>query len=167
MRLMGFAGWSGAGKTTLLVKVLPLLRARGLTVSTLKHAHHGFDIDKPGKDTYRHRQAGAREVMVASGRRWALMHELPGEDEPDLEALLARMAPVDLLLIEGFKSHHHDKIEVFRPSLGKPPLWPEDPYIVAVATDIPTDTAPAALLDIDDPGAVARFILARLEAASN
>src|SRR5246127_5740270 len=119
MRVIGLAGWSGAGKTTLLRKLIPELSGRGLLVSTLKHAHHSFDVDQPGKDSWQHRQAGAREVMVASGRRWALMHELRGAAEPSLDELLARMTPVDLLLVEGFKHHDHPKIEVYRRALGK------------------------------------------------
>ena len=119
MRIFGLAGWSGSGKTTLLAGILPELVARGLRVSTIKHAHHEFDIDRPGKDSWRHRQAGASEVMVASARRWAIMHELRGATEPTLDELVARMSPVDLLLVEGWKRHPHPKIEVHRPSLGK------------------------------------------------
>ena len=122
MRVFGLAGWSGSGKTTLMAALIPQFVARGITVSTVKHAHHGFDVDQPGKDSWRHRQAGAREVMVVSDRRWALMHELREEPEPDLDKLLPRITPVDLLLVEGFKRHAHPKIEVHRPSLGKAPL---------------------------------------------
>src|ERR1700726_2996227 len=137
MRIFGLAGWSGSGKTTLLAALIPELAARGLTVSTIKHAHHEFDIDQPGKDSWRHRQAGAREVMVASARRWALMHELRDLPEPPLEDLVAQMSPVDLLLVEGWKRHPHPKLEVYRPSLGKPLLYPEDRHIVALASDQP------------------------------
>ena len=135
MRIFGLAGWSGSGKTTLLAALIPELVARGLTVSTIKHAHHEFDIDRPGKDSWRHRQAGAREVMVASSRRWALMRELREAPEPPLEELVAQMNPVDLLLVEGWKRHPHPKIEVHRPSLGKELLYPDDPHVVAIASD--------------------------------
>src|SRR5712692_2991990 len=159
MRIFGLAGWSGSGKTTLLMAIIPELVARGLAVSTIKHAHHEFDIDRPGKDSWRHRQAGASEVMVASARRWAIMHELRGAPEPALEELVAHMSPVDLLLVEGFKRHPHPKIEVHRPSLGKPLLYPDDPHVVAIASDEPL-AAPLPLLPLDDPSAVAGFILA-------
>jgi molybdopterin-guanine dinucleotide biosynthesis adapter protein len=135
MRVIGFAGWSGAGKTTLIVKLIPRLRARGLTVSTLKHAHHGFDVDKPGKDSYLHREAGAAEVLVSSARRWVLMHELNGAAEFPLVELLRRLSPVDLVLVEGFKTHPHAKIEVHRDANAKPFLYPNDETIVALATD--------------------------------
>jgi molybdopterin-guanine dinucleotide biosynthesis adapter protein len=157
MRIFGFAGWSGSGKTTLLTAIVPELVARGLKVSTIKHAHHEFDIDRPGKDSWRHRQAGAGEVMVASSRRWALMHELRGDAEPTIEELAARMSPADLLLVEGWKRHAHPKLEVHRPSLGKKLLYPDDPHIVAIAADEPL-AAPIPLLPLDDPPAVARFI---------
>jgi len=158
MRIFGLAGWSGSGKTTLLTAVIPELKARGLAVSTIKHAHHEFDIDRPGKDSWRHRQAGAHEVMVASSRRWALMHELRDEPEPPLEELVAKMSPVDLLLVEGWKRHAHPKVEVHRPSLGKALLYPEDPDIVAIASDEPI-AAPIPLLPVADAAAVADFIL--------
>src|SRR5215472_2468511 len=135
MRIFGLAGWSGSGKTTLMTALIPEFVSRGIAVSTIKHAHHSFDIDKPGKDSWHHRQAGAREVMVASGQRWALMHELRGAAEPSLDELLARMSPVDLVLVEGFKSHPHDKLEIHRPALGKPLLCLEDRHVVAVASD--------------------------------
>jgi molybdopterin-guanine dinucleotide biosynthesis adapter protein len=157
MRIIGLAGWSGSGKTTLLTAVIPELAARGLAVSTIKHAHHEFDIDRPGKDSWRHRQAGARQVMVASARRWALMHELRGAGEPTLEELVARMSPVDVVLVEGFKRHPHPKIEVHRPALGKPLLYPDDPDVVAIAADEPL-AAPIPLLPLGDPAAVADFI---------
>jgi molybdopterin-guanine dinucleotide biosynthesis protein B len=157
MRIFGLAGWSGSGKTTLLTALIPELTARGLTVSTIKHAHHEFDIDRPGKDSWRHREAGAHEVMVASARRWAIMHELRGAAEPTLDELVARMSPVDLLLVEGWKHHPHPKIEVHRPSLGKKLLYLDDPHVVAIATD-EAFAAPLPLLPLDDPGAVASFI---------
>jgi molybdopterin-guanine dinucleotide biosynthesis protein B len=156
--ILGLVGWSGSGKTTLLTAMLPLLRARGLTVSTIKHAHHGFDLDRPGKDSYRHRAAGAHEVLVASGTRWALMHEVQGE-EPRLPDLLARLQPVDLVLVEGFKTHPFPKLEVHRPALGKPPIWPEQPGIVAVAADTTPDCRPPVLLPLNDPVAVVAWAL--------
>jgi molybdopterin-guanine dinucleotide biosynthesis protein B len=161
MHIFGLAGWSGSGKTTLLTAIIPELVARGLSVSTIKHAHHEFDIDRPGKDSWRHRKAGAHQVMVASSRRWALMHELRDDPEPSLDALVARMSPVDLLLVEGWKRHPHPKIEVYRPSLGKPLLYPDDPWVVAIASDEKLDP-PVPLLPLGDPAAVAAFISARL-----
>ena len=157
MRIFGLAGWSGSGKTTLLTAIIPQFVARGLVVSTIKHAHHEFDIDRPGKDSWRHRQAGAREVMVSSSRRWALMHELRGAPEPTLDELAAKISPCDLLLVEGFKFDPHPKLEVHRPSLGKPLLYPDDPHIVAIAADEPL-AAPIPLLPLGDPPIVARFI---------
>lgn len=159
MRVIGFAGWSGAGKTTLLCRLLPLLVARGLRVSTVKHAHHRFDVDQPGKDSWEHRHAGATEVLVASAARWALMHELRGANEPDLPALLARMSEVDLVLVEGFKRDSHPKIEVFRAANGKPPLHPEDPSIVAIASDMPFPEARLSVLDLDDAAGIADAVL--------
>jgi molybdopterin-guanine dinucleotide biosynthesis adapter protein len=161
MHILGLAGWSGSGKTTLMTAIIPELVARGLSVSTIKHAHHEFDIDRPGKDSWRHRQAGAHQVMVASARRWALMHELRDAPEPSLDELVARMSPVDLLLVEGWKRHPHPKIEVHRPSIGKPLLYPEDPWVVAIASDEKL-SAPVPLLPLGDPGAVAVFISAHL-----
>ena len=157
MRIFGLAGWSGSGKTTLLAALIPELVARGVSVSTIKHAHDEFDIDRPGKDSWRHREAGAAEVMVASARRWALMHELRGDPEPPLDDLVARMSPVDLLLVEGFKRQSHPKLEVHRPSLGKPLIYPDDPHVVAIATDEPV-AAPLPLLPLADAGAIAAFI---------
>ena len=158
-RVIGFAGWSGAGKTTLLAALIPLLVGRGLRVSSLKHAHHAFDVDTPGKDSYVHRQAGATEVMIGSAARWALMHELRGDAEPELPALLARMSPVDLVLVEGFKRAAHPKIEVFRAAVGKPLLHPGDAGIVAVAAD-PVIPAPVPCVALDDTAAVAALVLA-------
>ncbi len=138
--LLGVVGWSGSGKTTLVTALLPALRRRGLRVSTIKHAHHGLDLDRPGKDSFAHREAGAEEVLVVGGQRWALLRETP-EGPPGLPALAARMAPVDLILVEGFKGYDFPRIEVFRPSLGKPALWPDTPGIVAVASDGPPPAA--------------------------
>jgi molybdopterin-guanine dinucleotide biosynthesis protein B len=159
MRIFGLAGWSGSGKTTLLTALIPELVSRGITVSTLKHAHHAFDVDQPGKDSWRHRQAGAREVMIFSQNRWALMHELRGASEPGFDELVRRMSPVDLLLVEGFKRHPHPKIEVYRPSLGKPLLHPEDPLVVAIASDEMLPGIRLPWLPLSDVGAVAAFIL--------
>lgn len=163
MKIIGLAGWSGAGKTTLMVALLAQLTGWGLRVSTIKHAHHDFDIDKPGKDSFRHRQAGAQEVLIASGQRWALMHELRDEPEPSLPQLLSHLSPVDLVVIEGFKAHDHAKIEIHRPDHGKPPLWPADPHILAVASDQPLPQCPLPVLDLNDPAAIAQFIVTRLE----
>jgi molybdopterin-guanine dinucleotide biosynthesis protein B len=165
MRVFGIAGWSGSGKTTLLTAIIPEFVARGVTVSTIKHAHHEFDIDRPGKDSWRHREAGATEVMISSSRRWALMHELRGAAEPSLEELTARMSPVDLLLVEGFKFHPHPKIEVHRPSVGKPFVYPDDPHIIAVASDEALPL-PVPLLPLGDPPTVAAFILDHLGLAA-
>jgi molybdopterin-guanine dinucleotide biosynthesis protein B len=161
MRVIGLAGWSGAGKTTLLRRLIPALIARGVEVSTLKHAHHSFDIDQPGKDSWEHRQAGAKEVLVASSARWALMHELRDEAEPRLPALLARLRPVDLVLVEGFKREGHPKIEVFRKANAKPPLNPGDPSIVAVAADVVFDGLGIPLLHLDDIEAIADAVQSR------
>ena len=158
MRIIGLAGWSGSGKTSLVVRLLPVLVARGLRVSTIKHAHHEFDVDTKGKDSYEHRAAGAHEVLVASARRFALMHELRDAPEPTLEALVARLAPVDLLIVEGFKRHAHDKIEVHRPSVGKKLLAPDDPHIVAVASDAALEGLAVPRLDLDDTAAIAAFV---------
>lgn len=161
MKIFGFAGWSGSGKTTLVTKLIPELVGRGVRVSTIKHAHHSFDIDKPGKDSYEHRAAGATEVMVSSASRWALMHEIRGGAEPSVEEMAARMTPVDLLLIEGFKAYPHDKIEVYRESVGKPLLCPTEEHIVAVASDGPVPQAGVPVLDLNDVPAIADFILKR------
>jgi len=160
MQIFGLAGWSGSGKTTLLAALIPELISRGIRVSTLKHAHHAFDIDQPGKDSWRHRQAGASEVMVTSQHRWALMHELRGAPEPSFEDLVRQMSPVDLLLVEGFKRHPFPKIEVYRPSLGKLPLYPEDPFVVAVASDERLPELPLPFLPLSDAPAIATFVLA-------
>ncbi len=160
MKVFGLAGWSGSGKTTLMTKLVPALVARGVSVSTMKHAHHGFDVDKPGKDSYEHRTAGATEVMITSTHRWALMRELRGAPEPTVEALMAHMTPVDLLLIEGFKAQHHEKLEVHRPALGKPLLCRDDPKIVAIACDGPVPDLALPQLELDDVDAIAGFIIA-------
>ena len=165
MRVLGIVGWSGSGKTTLLVAMLPLLRAGGLRVSTVKHVHHGFDMDRPGKDSHRHREAGAHEVMIAAGSRWVLLHENPGP-EPTLPDLLDRMDPVDLVLVEGFKTHPFPKLEVHRPALDKAPLWPTDADVIAVASDVPLDPGGRTWLPLNDPAAVAAWILGRLNTIS-
>ena len=156
--VIGVAGWSGSGKTTLIGALIPLLVEAGVSVSTVKHAHDGFDLDRPGKDSWRHRQAGAREVMLASRQRWALLHEA-ADGEPALEMLLARLAPVDVVLVEGFRRHDFAKLEVFRPSLGKPALWPEVPSVRAVVTDAALADCPLPLLDLNDPPAVRDWVL--------
>jgi molybdopterin-guanine dinucleotide biosynthesis protein B len=160
MKVIGIAGWSGAGKTTLLTRVIPLLTARGLRVSTIKHAHHEFEVDHPGKDSHTHRLAGATEVLVSSANRFALMHELRGEPEVVLGALLGKLSPVDLVLVEGFKREAHPKLEVFRASVGKPPLHPDDPNIVAVASDGPV-AARVPVVSLDDVEAVADILVAK------
>jgi molybdopterin-guanine dinucleotide biosynthesis adapter protein len=148
MKVIGLAGWSGAGKTTLLARVIPHLLGKGLRVSVIKHAHHSFDVDVPGKDSWVHRQSGATEVLVSSGRRWALMHELRGAPEPRLPELLKRMSPVDLVIVEGFKSEPHRKIEVHRAANGKAMLFPDDLGIAGIATDAEVKTTlPVAHLD--------------------
>jgi molybdopterin-guanine dinucleotide biosynthesis protein B len=158
MRVIGLAGWSGAGKTTLMARLLPELGARGVGVSTIKHAHHRFDVDTPGKDSWVHRQAGARQVLVSSENRWALMTELRGMQEPGLLALLGQLSPVDLVVVEGFKRDRHPKIEVHRTANGKPWLHPGDPAIRAVASDVrPPSALPWASLD--DAAAVADLVL--------
>ncbi|MDF1722070.1 MAG: molybdopterin-guanine dinucleotide biosynthesis protein B [Minwuia sp.] len=161
--VLGIAGWSGSGKTTLITRLIPVLVDRGIRVSTVKHAHHRFDIDTPGKDTWRHRQAGATEVLIASDRRIALMRELRDEAEPGLDELLARLAPVDLVLVEGYKTSMHSKIEVHRAATGKPPLYPDDPTVLAVVSDAVTgipDGRPVFGLDAID--AIADFAAAQV-----
>ncbi len=160
MRVFGLAGWSGSGKTTLLTRLIPALTRRGVSVSTLKHAHHDFDIDQPGKDSWRHREAGATEVLIASDRRWALMHELRGGREPAMDELLRHMSPVDLVLVEGYKRGAHAKLEVFRKDVGKPLLAPEDDSIVAIASDAPVPGVSLPRFALDDAAAIASFIIA-------
>jgi molybdopterin-guanine dinucleotide biosynthesis protein B len=158
MRVIGLSGWSGSGKTTLLAALIPVLVGRGLTVSTVKHAHHSFDVDQPGKDSYVHRQAGAREVLVSSERRWALIHEHRGAPEPGLCALLARLEAVELVLIEGFKRDPHPKIEVHRAELGKPLLYPQDSHIIAIASSPPLPDAVIPHVDLNDVEAIADLV---------
>lgn len=166
MKVLGFAGYSGSGKTTLIEQLIPRLTRQGLRVSLIKHAHHNFDIDHPGKDSYRHREAGASEVMLVSGRRWAMVHELRDEPEPSLEEQLARMSPCDLILVEGFKKSAIPKIEIHRPAHGAPRMPAEEMNIIALATDS-TDVTDAASglpqLDLNDPDEIAGFILEFLE----
>ncbi len=158
MKVIGLAGWSGAGKTTLLTRAIPLLLKEGLRVSVVKHAHHAFDVDVPGKDSWRHREAGASEVLVSSSQRWALMHELRGAGEPGLPELLAKMSRVDLVVVEGFKREPHRKIEVHRAANAKPLLFPDDPGVVGIVTDRAVETTlPTAHLD--DIEAVAAMML--------
>jgi molybdopterin-guanine dinucleotide biosynthesis protein B len=158
VRVIGLAGWSGSGKTTLLAKVIPVLIARGRTVSTLKHAHHNFDVDQPGKDSHTHRLVGAHEVLISSARRWALMHELRGEAEPTLRELVARLSPVDLVIVEGYKAETHAKLEVHRKDVGKPLLYPNDPNIVAIASDLGALNVPLRNASIDDVDAIADIV---------
>ena len=166
MRVIGLAGWSGAGKTTLLVKMIPCLVARGLKVSTVKHAHHSFDIDQPGKDSHTHRMAGATEVLVGSARRWALVHELRYEPEAPLSALLSKLSAVDLVVVEGFKREPHPKLEVYRAAIGKPLLQPGDPHIVAVATDGALPSVDVTVVSLDDVEAVVDIVLAHAAPAT-
>lgn len=163
MRVIGLAGWSGAGKTTMLTLLIPELARRGVSVSTVKHAHHAFDLDTPGKDSYAHREAGAREVLISSERRWALMRELRGEPEATLPELLARLSPVDLVIVEGFKREPHVKIEIHRAGNGKPPLYPGDATIIAVASDVAFPDAGRPVIDINDVAAIADIMLAQAE----
>lgn len=158
MKIFGFAGWSGSGKTTLIERLIPLFIARGLKVSLIKHAHHSFDVDQPGKDSYRHRHAGCTEVLVTSSRRWALVHELRGAPEPGFAELLERVSPCDLILVEGFKREKLPKLEVYRASVGEPPLYPQDASIVAVASDQRVETK-LPQFDLDDAPAIADFVL--------
>jgi molybdopterin-guanine dinucleotide biosynthesis adapter protein len=159
MRVIGIAGWSGSGKTTLLTKVIPRLTARGLKVSTLKHAHHAFDVDTPGKDSHSHRLAGATEVLVTSANRWALMHELRGAPEPGLDVLLGRLSPVDLVVVEGFKAWPVTKVEIYRKDVGKPPLHPDDKHILGIASDTPFPNAGRPVVALDDLDAVVALML--------
>ena len=162
-KVLGIVGWSGSGKTTLLTRLIPLLVSRGLRIATLKHAHHAFDVDQPGKDSYEHRKAGASEVIVSSARRWVQMHEVGDGAEATLAENLQRLSPCDLVLIEGYKTEPHPKLEVFRESVGKPALHPTDARIVAVASDkvLPGITTPQ--VDLNDIAAVAEVVTARAE----
>jgi molybdopterin-guanine dinucleotide biosynthesis protein B len=159
MKVLGLAGWSGAGKTTLLAALIPELVRRGVRVSTMKHAHHAFDVDQPGKDSHVHREAGATEVLVASANRWALMHEHRGTPEPNSVELMQHMSQVDLLLIEGFKRETHDKLEIYREANGKPLLAAEDPHIVAILADGPVPQTKLPVIDLNDIGAIADIIV--------
>jgi molybdopterin-guanine dinucleotide biosynthesis protein B len=162
-RVLGIVGWSGSGKTTLITQLIPLLVRRGVRIATVKHAHHTFDVDQPGKDSYEHRKAGASEVIVSSARRWVQMHELGGNPEMSLGELLSRVSPCDLILIEGFKSERHPKMEVYRPLLGKPPLYPEDPRVIALATDRTLPDAGRPVVDMNNIPAVADIVIAHAE----
>src|SRR5215475_10547597 len=161
MRIIGLAGWSGAGKTTLLTKLIPRLVARGLKVSTLKHAHHSFDIDQPGKDSHSHRLAGATEVLIGAASRWALVHELRGGAEPPLAQLLAKLSPVDLVIIEGYKRESHPKLEVHRAAVGMPLLATNDPAIVAIASDVALKEAPVPVLELNDVEGIVEILISR------
>ena len=161
MKTFGFAGWSGSGKTTLIEKLLPLFMARGLRVSLIKHAHHSFDVDHPGKDSYRHRQAGAAEVLVTSSRRWVLIHELRGGREPSFDEQVKHLSPCDLLIVEGFKFAPIPKMEVWRAETGEALLHPNDPHIVAVASDAKVQTK-LPLLELNAHEAIAAFVLEHL-----
>ena len=159
MRIFGIVGWKNSGKTGLMERLVADITGRGLTVSTIKHAHHAFDVDQPGKDSHRHRTAGASEVLVASAQRYVVMHELRGAAEPPLSDLLARLAPVDLVLIEGFKSEGHPKIEAHRGATGQPLLAPGDSNVLGVASDHPLPDLEKPVFDLDDTAGVAAFIL--------
>ena len=159
MRIIGLAGWSGSGKTTLITKLIPRLTARGISVSTLKHAHHGFDLDQPGKDSFFHHAAGASEVIISSANRLAILHELRGQPEWDLAALMGKMSPVDLVLVEGFKRDAFPKLEIHRTVNGKPLLHPEDPHIVAVACDTALPASSVPVVDLNDIDAIADLLL--------
>ena len=161
MKVFGFAGWSGSGKTTLIEKLIPRFVDAGLRVSLIKHAHHTFDVDQPGKDSYRHRHAGAAEVLVSSSRRWVLMHELRGAPEPAFEEQLKHLSPCDIVIVEGFKHAPIPKLEVWRRETGEPLIHPNDPHIVAVASDTRVDTK-LPVLDLNDDAGIASFILAHL-----
>jgi len=158
MKVFGFAGWSGSGKTTLIEKLIPDFVARGLSVSMIKRAHHAFDVDVPGKDSWRHRQAGCQEVLVSSENRWVLLHELRGAPEPSLEECIARVSPCDLLLVEGNKHYPLPKLEVWREANGKPLLQPQDVHILAIATDVPVNTS-LQRFGLEEVRAIADFIL--------
>lgn len=165
-RVLGIVGWSGSGKTTLITNLIPVLTARGIRVATLKHAHHKFDVDQPAKDSYEHRRAGACEVIVSSAQRWVQMHEVGDGAEATLAELLAKVSPCDLILVEGFKSERHPKLEVFREAAGNPPLHPIDPRIVAIASDRPFPDAGIPVVDLDAIAALANLVLERAEPLS-
>jgi molybdopterin-guanine dinucleotide biosynthesis protein MobB len=159
MRIIGLAGWSGSGKTTLITKVIPHLLARGVTVSTLKHAHHGFDLDQPGKDSFFHRTAGATEVIISSAKRFAILHELRAEAEWNLPDLVGKMSPVDLVLVEGYKRDAFPKLEIHRAANGKPLLQPEDKHIVAIASDTALPAANVPVIDLNDIETISDMLL--------
>ena len=161
MKVFGFAGWSGSGKTTLIEQLIPLFVKRGLRVSLIKHAHHTFDVDQPGKDSYRHRHAGAAEVLVTSSRRWVLMHELRGAAEPALDEHLKRLSACDIVIVEGYKREPIPKLEVHRREAGAPLLHPADPHVFAVASDAKLETK-LPLLDLNDDAGIAAFIVKHL-----
>jgi molybdopterin-guanine dinucleotide biosynthesis protein B len=161
MRIIGLAGWSGSGKTTLITKLIPRLIERGISVSTLKHAHHGFDLDQPGKDSFMHRAAGATEVIISSAKRWAILHELRDEPEWDLAVLVGKMSPVDLVLVEGFKRDKFPKLEIHRAANGKPLIQPEDPYIVAIASDVALPAAKVPVIDLNGIEMIADLLIAK------
>lgn len=163
MKIFGLVGWSGSGKTTLIRKLIPELIGRGFRISTMKHTHHNFDIDKPGKDSFEHRQAGATQVLITGKKRWALLNENRQAPEPTIEELLERMDEVDLVLIEGFKSYPHAKIEVFRPSVGKEMIAETDNSVVAIATDEELAEFGLPILDLNDISAVADFVITHCE----
>lgn len=163
MKLWGVTGWKNSGKTGLMERLVTEFTVRGLTVSTIKHAHHAFDVDQPGTDSHRHREAGAREVLLSSGRRWALMHELRDAQEPDLDQLLTRLSPVDLVLVEGFKTAPHPKIEAHRPETAEPLLAPSNPTIRAVASTACPETSALPLFSLDDTRSIADFIAGELQ----
>ncbi|MGX9351302.1 molybdopterin-guanine dinucleotide biosynthesis protein B [Shimia sp. W99] len=161
MRIYGVVGWKNAGKTGLMERLVTEITGRGYSVSTIKHAHHSFDVDQPGRDSYRHRVAGAREVLLASGNRWALMHELRDEEEPSLQTLLGQLSPVDLVLVEGYKREAHPKVEAHRAETGNPLIAPGDDSVRAIASDVPLESD-RPVFGLDDTGAIADFILAEV-----
>lgn len=162
LKTFGFAGWSGSGKTTLIEQLIPRFVKRGMKVALIKHAHHTFDVDKEGKDSYRHRQAGATEILVTSSRRWVLMHELRGAPEPSFEEQLQHLSPCDLVLVEGFKHAPIPKLEVWRAATGEGLLHPNDPHIIGIASDSPVETR-LPMLKLDDHDGIAAFILHHLK----
>ncbi len=165
MRVFGFAGWSGSGKTSLIATLVPILLGRGLRVSLIKHAHHDFDIDQPGKDSWRHRRAGCTEVLVSSARRWALMHELREDREPGLAEGIARLSPCDIVLVEGYKAAPIPKLEVWRLAVGKPRLYPADGHVIALATDDrEVEAAGLPVFQLDDAEGIASFVTVRAAA---